>query len=721
MRTSRLALLAAVSLSLSAADTLSLRDGAGLAEFVVATDEVHLSGKGVDRTVKLDAGRIAVPAGSVPEAVLYPADGPRTADRRRILTRRVSVELKPGTDAAALSRAVGAERAEVMAFNPRLAVLHARESTGLSLADRLRSQDGVLRADVILGRNLRRRAVPNDPLFPQQWTLRNTGQSGGTAGADANVVAAWDIGRTGAGVVVGVVDDGVELTHPDLQARILAGTGFDYRDNDADPSAEGDEGATAEGEPAADSHGTAVAGVVAASGDNGIGVAGAAYRAGLVPIRLIGGQAGDDQEAQALAHRLDIVHVSNNSWGAADDGKTLSSPGPLADAAIAAGIRQGRGGRGAIYVWSAGNGGNASDNANNDGYANAPETIAVGALTDLGQRADYSERGACLVVSAPSGNDGVRPPGTFTTDRTGDRGYNRADVATDTPDTDYTGTFNGTSSAAPLVSGVVALVLQANPNLGWRDVQEILVRTAAKTDPANPGWFTNAAGLHFNHDFGAGRIDAGAAVRLAAGWTNLGTRVLAEAAKPDAGAIPLPARTTVERTLTIPQDIRIEHATLEVDIVHPSRGELAVDLVSPGRTVSHLFEAHDDPNADVVHRFGSTFNWGENARGNWTVRIRATGAGAGSIRGYRLKVHGTAIAVAPTPVRLLALGQGPSGFRVRIDGGVGQPVRLQRSADLSTWTDVGSQVLTSASTEVVDAAATATATARFYRVVPGPL
>lgn len=459
-----------------------------------------------------------------------------------------------------------------------------------------------------------------------------------------------------------------------------------------------------------------MAGVAAASGNNGIGVAGAAYAARLVPIRLIGGTAGDDQEAKAMAHRLDLVHISNNSWGADDDGKTISALGPLMKAALDTALSQGRGGLGTIFVWSAGNGGNEQDNANNDGYANYPGTIAVGALNDLGHRADYSEPGACLIISAPSGNDKSRLPGSFTTDLLGERGYNRADVESDIAEIDYTSTFNGTSSAAPLVSGVVALMLQANPKLGWRDVQEVLIRSAAMTQPENPGWFTNSAKIRFNHEFGARRVDAAAAVQLASGWQNLGARQSAVVVKATKDLPPIPDEGIFEGNLLVTDDLRVEQVTLNLTLTHPSRGELAIDLVSPAGTISHLFVPHGDTNQNIEHRFTSVFQWGESARGDWKLRIRDTVSGnAGQVSDYRLEIFGTRSEVVVPDLKLTALGASSEGFRLRLQGPADRAVVLQSSSDLIDWQVVTSGTIDGGDMQFADP--TASGTARFYRLV----
>lgn len=259
---------------------------------------------------------------------------------------------------------------------------------------------GVEHVEPVLKRKLAKRSVPNDPLFNQQWTLRNTGQNGATAGADINVVGVWATYK-GTGITVGVIDDGLQYSHPDLAANANTAIDYDFRDNDDDPKPEGGSGQNANGEPNADSHGTATAGVIAARGNNSIGAVGVAYEATLVGLRLIGGTAGDTQEGAALSHRNSDIHIYNNSWGPNDDGTVKGGAGTLALAALRNGVTSGRGGRGSIYVWAAGNGGAKLDNAGYDSYNGSIFTISVAALNDLGQRADYSERGACLVVTAP--------------------------------------------------------------------------------------------------------------------------------------------------------------------------------------------------------------------------------------------------------------------------------------------------------------------------------
>ncbi|MSU34831.1 MAG: hypothetical protein EXS36_06910 [Pedosphaera sp.] len=700
----------------------TLRDGTRDVEYERASEEVHLSGPALDRVVSAGPRGPRLSGLGVQEQwVLYPRGQDRTPLNRRVLTHRVIVELVPGADVAAVAREAGVGRWEGFDFSDTHFVLHSARgmASALELAAILQRNPAVIRAHPVLGRLLTPRFGPNDPLFPDQWTLKNTGQGGGTAHADVNIAAAWDKYR-GRGVKIAVVDDGVDYRHPDLAANCQPALGYDYRDGDPDPIFEGLEGVDDFGNPQADSHGTCVAGVIGAVGNNRIGVCGAAFGATLVPVRLIGGNSGDDQQARALTHRFAEIAVSNNSWGENDNGTTIDGPGLLLQTVIQKGAEEGRSGRGTIYVWAAGNGARQGDNANNDGYVNSIYTVGVGALNDLGKRASYSEPGACLVISTPSGGDFQRPRGTLTTDLTGDFGYNHIGTIEELTDLDYTRRFNGTSAASPLAAGCIALMLEANPALGWRDVQEILMRTASKADPENQDWRTNKVGFHFNHEFGAGRLDASAAVEKAVNWKLLGAQRKVTLAGPTRSpqAIPDNNSNGTIVTLNITADIRVEHVTLDVNLQHESRGQLLIELMSPAGTVSRLFEPHRDSTEGLQFRQMSVFNWGERSVGAWKVRVSDLTVGkTGRIMLFKLTIFGSD---APPDVPLDAVVSltrpVPSGDQISfsIIGTLGVPYRLERTPNLIEWTSFKTGTLGEDSVPVLDSLG---AVARFYRVL----
>ena len=193
-----------------------------------------------------------------------------------------------------------------------------------------------------------KRYTPNDPLFPDQWHLENTGQSDCTTGEDVNIDGSWDTFKGSSNEVIAVVDDGMETEHPDLSANVRP-IGWDWVSGDSNPNPE----------TADDNHGTACAGVAAAVGDNNLGVTGAAFHADIVGHRLIG--AGTDaNEADALTRNNDQIDIYNNSWGPPDapEGYVFrEGPGPLTEDALESGVTNGRGGLGSIFVWGGGNGG----------------------------------------------------------------------------------------------------------------------------------------------------------------------------------------------------------------------------------------------------------------------------------------------------------------------------------------------------------------------------
>jgi subtilisin-like proprotein convertase family protein len=651
-------------------DAFLLEDGGQQRQFVVAADQnasIDAKGKTRIRSGELDrvssqAGTKTAPTGEEPTIVLYEKGAVRNAFTRRIVTKGIVVEVQPGTDVVALAAAVGAEYG---APAPALANAHILRSGKavdcLKITEALRKQTGVVSANPLLARRANKRWVPNDPYFSSQWHLRNTGHNGGLARMDVNVINTWNTYK-GAGVRIGIVDDGLECYHPDLFPNVDFQYNYDWIGGDTDPSPELQEW---DGELWEDSHGTHCAGVAAARGGNGVGVSGVAPLARLVGMRLVSENQTDLQNAEAFLHRQDVIHIKSNSWGPDDDGLTLEGPGPLAAAALKSAATTGRGGKGTIFVWAGGNGRDTQDNSNYDGYVNSIYTIGVAAMDYRGRFCDYSEPGASLVVTAPSGASIARPPvpPIATTDLVGQRGSNAEGYAGDLvpelgfpadydfPNASYTRSFSGTSASTPLVAGVVALVLEANPNLGWRDVQEILMKSATRNSPLDPDWIRNGVGQQFNHNFGAGLVNAGAAVNLARTWRNLGPQTSVTVDRPRLNlAIPDDNATGVTSLFSTEASLRVEHVTVTVNIRHANRGQLEVLLTSPSGTVSRLAEKHGDDGDDYKWTFMTVRNWGEKAKGTWRLSVRDRKSGTvGVINSAQLTIFGSGGAITTQP------------------------------------------------------------------------
>lgn len=357
----------------------------------------------------------------------------------------VRIHLAPGTDDLALARELHA--------HPAFAWVHP---------------------DLLL--NLVPARVPNDPLYADQWHHDNTGQGGRTGNVDINTPIAWDI-ATGAGITVGVLDSGVQLDHPDLVVR----GGHDYVDRDDDAS------------PGADSsgpHGTGVAGIASARGDNGLGVAGVAWESEVYAIRLIGGSTSTSDLYDAFSEAVDAgAGVLNNSWG-------FGGCGQVSDSTVFGQMfryaeRKGRDGLGTVVVFAAGNDG--CDNSD-DPMLSHEEALVVAALEWSDQRASYSNWGDDVRIAAPTG--------ILTTD-TFPGGYGSYG-----DDDGFADGFSGTSGASPVVAGVVALMLEANPRATAEQVRDIVCQTARRNDLAGADWDSNG----WSPYYGCGAIDAGAAV-----------------------------------------------------------------------------------------------------------------------------------------------------------------------------------------------------------------
>lgn len=559
------------------------------------------------------------------------ATGRRIQSRaaRQSLTAQIAIRIRTGDRIDLVLRDViglWPANTERVRYSPDTYIVDTPPDDTIRMARELWESGRVVFAVPLFERAAFMRDFPNDPLFDGQWHLLNKGDKiGGTKkGADVKAADAWEL-SLGDAATIAVVDDGVEWTHADLAENYAAAGSWDFNDRDDDPMPD-----------CADGHGTAVAGVAAAVGDNGIGVIGVAPNATLSALRLTAAPFGDDDFADAITYREDLNNIYTNSWGPADDGRTIEGPGALGTAALEFGARAGRGGLGNIYVWAGGNGG-LDDNANFDGYVNSRYTIGVGATTDRDIVAPYSEPGACLLVNAPS-SGGHRA--ITTTDPTGQCGEDLTDYRTD---------FVGTSAAAPMVAGVVALMLDVNPELTWRDVQTILVHTASKNDRDDPGWNVNGAGLLVHHRYGFGRVNGYLATLLASVWSNLPHEIQRQWRTDLPRDIPDddPNGTTV--VFEIADRFVVEQVDVHLVIEHPRRSDLELRLTSPSGTQSTLATRRpDDDGADLDWTFTTVHSWGELSNGEWRLNVRDLASGSsGKILSCTVTIGGGHLVLTP--------------------------------------------------------------------------
>ena len=461
---------------------------------------------------------------------------------------------------------------------------------------------------------LRAKRTFDDPLFPLQWHLEADSAS------SINAQPVWDSGNHGSGVVVAVVDDGLDHSHPDFASTYSAECSYDFNFLDDDPMPTLKD----------DVHGTRCAGEVAAGANDGTCGVGVAYEAKVAGLRILSGEVNDATEASALSYKLDKVSIYSSSWGPYDDGKTVEAPGPLTSSVLANGVQTGRGGRGSIFVFASGNGG-SNDDCNYDGYSNSIYTIAIGAVDRNRKTPTYQENCAAqlAVTFSSNANDYIT-----TTDVNGQ----------------CTKRMGGTSAAAPLAAGIFALVLSARPDLTWRDLQWLVATTAVPIDDGGE-LVDNAAGLRFSQTRGFGLLDAERLVRAAETWTLVGAHIRAQFPADDVGS-DIPQQEAggdgllVTKTVVAPKRMaRLEHVQVSVTVEHKSRGDLSYELTCPSGTRSLLARARRRDTS--LHGLSSwTFMtvacWGEDPNGTYELRVRDTiNAGStGKLVQWALKLNG---------------------------------------------------------------------------------
>ena len=692
---------------------VSIEHGGALRELALAKDELYVrNADGIGRVVSIPSAsnasellgqieKLQKENGSTPELILYPPGATRDDSTRRIVTRDILIEADSRSTADSLASASDLSFKSAPVYAKGKYIYEAPSSLE-ALAFFVKTADSTSPyVTPLLASKVAKMAMPNDPLVQKQWHLKFQNQLGAVSGADVNVESIWKYPSTtrfnssnatggfirGNGVTIGIVDDGMEWSHPDLLPNVLKNLQKDWNGKDLDPKPYFSD----------DNHGTACAGVAAARGNNRIGVSGVAPEANLVGMRLIAGPQTDADIAEAMTWYRDAIHIKSNSWGyyafttdpytgLFEEWNEIVSPDPLTEAALEYVAKYGRGGKGSIITFAAGNhdefrltsnGSAQKSGARVDFQAlpNSIYTIAVGAVNSLGKKSNYSQVGSSLLISAPSNTSDGTGLGIMTTDNKGPRGYNYGihntlftwpPVADFKGSADVTQTFGGTSSATPVVSGVIALMLQRNPNLGWRDVQEVLIRSAKKIDENDSGWITanrkdhatgNDTPFKFNDKYGAGLVDAAAAVALSGNWTNLGPQLSLSTSNNTIQA--LAANATVNKTFTVNGSItRAEHVTLQLTVTDIPKGNLTITLTSPspGNTTSTFCIPHSDTlNKFENWKFMTVRSWAENPNGNWTLTVTNNGSTTGNLTDARLVVYGTATpAAATTSVTLAA-------------------------------------------------------------------
>ncbi|MDQ5985093.1 MAG: hypothetical protein CSYNP_00797 [Syntrophus sp. SKADARSKE-3] len=561
---------------------------------------------------------------------------------------------------------------------------------------------------------------PDNPLYPGQWNIYNQAPNSiyypatvapnghqtaevaiSNIGLDANILPVWRAGYTGRGIIIGILDDGVEFGHPDLNIVTELSTGMDYKGIVP--------GQTGAHRKDSDSHGTTVAGIAAAVGGNGIGVCGLAPHARIASVAVnnfttfesyfmhapaVYWQAGlgwmDQMNSTALAkltaiNSAPIIQLKNSSSKTAQ----FSYLDGFADTYSAFARTAANG---MLFIQAAGNcRATEQQDANISMEATCPYVIDVAALGSNGHYALYSNFGAAVFVTTLSESawwnvtnsktaayaNGL---GVSSTDRFSTRGTNYDNNGSsvflpDIANLDYTAQFDGTSAAAPSLTGMLAVAKQANPNLNSRMAKHLLARTSRLVDPDDKsssatwmgndgriysGWQTNSAGFRLNPNYGFGLPDVAALVKalLQTAYVtdetiyHTGLRTVPAQAQTINGGDSVGSTQTI--SITVPDGIKQSLEGVEVylnvtgsdrrDIqIVVSKGGISSRLLAPasglGKSGSPMFD--DDKSADGInHFFLSNAFWGENPNGTWSVTVSSpTGTSAANWLNWGIVLH----------------------------------------------------------------------------------
>ncbi len=523
------------------------------------------------------------------------------------LNEQITIQFASGVDTAQIQAIIATfsliQEKPVLGVPNTFVFLVSKQATAnpIKIANQLQGLKAVLVAEPNIFVQTEPHYKPRDPLYPQQWYLNHNGGSQLAVGSHISVEKAWDITRGVRSVVVAVADDSFDLNHPDFQGSGKIVAPRDLKDNDFLPLPDEKEA----------SHGTACAGLAIAE-ENGTGIVGVAPGCAFMPIRTTGfldDQSIDDIFSWAIEKGASVISCS---WGAS----AVYFPLSLRQrAAIARAATQGRKGKGCVILFAAGNANRPIDGSVNErnwpknilsgntewlsGFTVHTDVIAVAASTSLNKKAAYSNWGNSIAVCAPSNN---APPGMWfeaagfmetqpaiasslnglgilTTDEIGTAGYDPGN---------FTDNFGGTSSATPVVAGVAALVLSANPDLTAGQVKRILQETADKIVDANPDpQLGLRAGTYdvkgHSQWFGYGKVNAAKAVQAASqlrAVASSGTKQIS-GKNDNQMAIPDNNRQGIKSAIAISEPNIIQNIQVTVNITHDFLGDLEIYLIAP--------------------------------------------------------------------------------------------------------------------------------------------
>ncbi|KAL5965204.1 Furin-like protease kpc-1 [Taenia solium] len=506
----------------------------------------------------------------------------------------------------------------------------------------------------------------NDPNSRDMWQLLNDGDPtiGKNAGIDLNVYPVYMANITGRGVVGIVVDDALDTTHEDLRPNIQLNLTADLV-NVTRKDARGTDARMKK----IDNHGTEVAGLFAAVANNSMCAFGVAYNATLGGVRLLGDRVTDFMVGEALTLFSDVANIYISSWGPTDNGRAMRLPGKYMSMALketgtkTAAVNtskvqvlyhasnhvfhplthdchhQGNHGRGSVFVFPAGNGGAVGDNCGADGFINHPAVIAVSAVGENGLPPVYSEACSAIAVAVPVG--GAQDRLTFKHQLNTRQLF----VPTTRINNLCTSRFVGTSASNPIAAGVIALAMEANPNLTPRDVNALLALSGRIPSPSALDFGINGGGLLVSHACGSGLLNAVRMVKLARQWKPLGQRRLCllhhgewRKGNKDFGefnSTPPPSR--FKRTLFSGRSTKFTFefgpATCGVEVLEMvrvamqwtsvHRGSTEVFLTSPSGQVANLLlsRPRDHYNGHSQMVWKSLIHTGESCYGKWMEHL----------------------------------------------------------------------------------------------------